>query len=150
MKVEDTDLGMDQLLRDLQTLGVPTVAVGVRGGQTTPDGTDLVTIAAANEFGTADGHVPERSFLRSTADEQRPKYATMLGKAIDAVLDGDSPDPALHRLGAVAVGDVQRKMRAIKQPPNAPSTVAQKGADNPLIDTGRLRQSIEYEIGGTP
>jgi len=71
----------------------------------------------------------------------------MLRDAVDDVLDGRSPDRSLRRLGSVAVGDVQRTIRDIKQPPNAPSTIRKKGSDNPLIDTGRLRQSIEYAIG---
>ena len=30
--------------------------------------------------------------------------------------------------------------------PNAPSTIRKKGSDKPLIDTGRLRQSVNYVI----
>lgn len=143
MSVQDIDLGMEQLIHDLDSMGVPLVSVGVRGDTDS----DLVTIAAANEFGTRDGHVPERSFLRSTADAHQAKYLDMLRDAVDDVLDGRSPDRSLRRLGSVAVGDVQRTIRDIKQPPNAPSTIRKKGSDNPLIDTGRLRQSIEYAIG---
>jgi len=37
-------------------------------------------------------------------------------------------------------------MTALDQPPNAPSTVARKrGSTNPLIDTGQLRRSIDWE-----
>lgn len=31
-------------------------------------------------------------------------------------------------------------------PPNAPSTIAQKGSDRPLIDTGELRKSVAYVV----
>ena len=30
--------------------------------------------------------------------------------------------------------------------PNSPLTIAQKGSAMPLIDTGKLRQSITYEV----
>ncbi len=33
-------------------------------------------------------------------------------------------------------------------PPNAPSTVDQKGSNHPLVDTGEMRNSIEYRIDG--
>lgn len=143
MSVKDVDLGMDRLIADLFGLGVPLVYVGVRGQA---DG-ELATIAAANEFGTRDGHVPERSFLRSTVDENRAEYAKALGQVLEGVIDGRSATPGLQRIGVRAKADVQRKIRAIKTPPNAPSTIRQKGSRNPLIDTGRLRQSIDYEIG---
>lgn len=144
MSVEDVDLGMDRLIADLLGLGVAEVYVGVRSG---PEG-DLATIAAANEFGTSDGHVPERSFLRSTVDEKRGEYAEDLAKVVDDIIDGRGARPGLSRIGVRAKADVQRKIRALRTPPNAASTVKQKGSSNPLIDTGRLRQSIDYELGG--
>lgn len=30
--------------------------------------------------------------------------------------------------------------------PNSPETIKRKGSDKPLIDTGRMRQSINYVI----
>jgi hypothetical protein len=40
-------------------------------------------------------------------------------------------------------------MTTLDSPPNAPATVEAKfGQDNPLIDTGRLRQSIDSEVRG--
>lgn len=141
--VRDVDFGMDKLIADLTGMGVPTVYVGVRSDG---DG-ELARYAAVNEFGSADGHVPERSYLRSTADENRGRYAGMLADVVEGLIDGKDPTRGLHRLGTYAKADVQRKIRALKTPPNAPSTIAKKGSRNPLIDTGRLRQSIEYTIG---
>ena len=45
------------------------VLVGIRQGREAEDGQSLALIAAVNEFGH--GHIPERSFLRSTV-EQKP------------------------------------------------------------------------------
>jgi hypothetical protein len=117
-------------------------------------------VAAANEFGT--GRVPERSYLRSTADARRDEYAAELtriaGRAtgmgagarrmlirlgVRTILRRD-----LQRLGAQMVDDVQRTITDLRDPANAPSTVAQKGFDNPLIETERLRASIDFEVEG--
>lgn len=117
------------------------VYVGIRSEQ----GAELVTYAAANEFGVP-GRIPERSFLRSTADENRRRYTTELMDAAVAVLDGQDVGSAFGRVGLGAVGDVQVKIRQLRIPPNAPSTIRRKGSSNPLIDTGRMRQSIEYEV----
>lgn len=151
MTVIDRDRGYKRLIRNWLALGTRQVLVGVRSrdGFKTREGDslNLAGIASANEFGTADGRVPERSFLRSTVDENADTYGRMIGRAVLRHLSGQEDiDQGLAKLGARAVGDVQAKIVAIDTPPNAPSTVARKGADNPLIDTGRLRQSIDYEI----
>lgn len=33
-------------------------------------------------------------------------------------------------------------------PPNAPSTVERKGFDHPLVETGEMRDNVEYRIDG--
>ena len=33
-------------------------------------------------------------------------------------------------------------------PPNAPSTVKRKGFDHPLVETGEMRDNVEYRIDG--
>lgn len=143
--ITDRDLGYKSFLGGINALSkLPAVLVGVRGGG---DG-DLLVIAASNEFGTADGHIPERSYLRSTIDEQRGRYEAALTRITRDAVDGKQTTRlGLERLGAMAVGDVQRKIVALRDPPNAASTLAAKAPKtNPLIDTGRLRQSIEYEV----
>lgn len=138
--VTDKDMGYRELLKRLAGAKQVSVLVGIRGAQ----GSDLVTYAAANEFGTE--RIPERSFLRATVDNERVKYTGLLEQAADRLLDGDTPAAAFGILGMVAVGDVQRRIRNRVPPPNAPLTIAKKGSDVPLIDTGRLRQSIDYVV----
>ena len=43
-------------------------------------------------------------------------------------------------------GIVQKTIKEGSFVPNAPSTIRKKGSDKPLIDTGRLRQSVNYHI----
>lgn len=143
MSVVDKDTGYGDLLRAFGDLGEPAVYVGVRG----ESDSDLLIYAGANEFGTEDGHVPERSYLRSTADEKQEEYAEHISKGLGRVIDGTSSiGTELGRVGQRAVRDVQRKIVALKDPPNAPSTIAKKGSSNPLVDEGRLRQSIDYLV----
>lgn len=146
-RVKDTDLGYKRTMQILRDLLGAEVLVGVRGNAgDSEDGTPLAVIAAANEFGTAT--IPERSFLRSTVESNRGKYADDLQEVVEAVVDGkaNAMEQGLNRLGVEAVADVQRTMRELDDPPNAASTIARKGTDNPLIDTGRLRQSIDHEV----
>lgn len=65
--------------------------------------------------------------------------------------NSDDLDRALNMVGNIAVGKVQQYMTELQDPPNAPSTIKNKGSSNPLIDTGALRQSVTYSIvGGKP
>jgi hypothetical protein len=101
--------------------------------------------ATYNEFGTK--HTPERSFLRSWEKENRTEIVERIGKATVDVLDGKQTIfRTFGQLGVWAVRGVQRNIRDIDTPPNAPSTIKRKKSSNPLIDSGRMRQSIEYEV----
>ena len=48
----------------------------------------------------------------------------------------------LMRAGTIAANAAKRKFGSAELAPNAPSTIARKGSDKPLIDTGSLRRSI--------
>lgn len=154
LTVTDQDTGYRDLMKRLGGAQSVSVLVGVRssGGtelEVSDEGIvserpDLADIARWNEFGTA--HIPERSFLRATIDLNRAKYLRMLQDAVGAMIDGMPPLMAYGRIGMVAVGDVQRRIVQRIPPPNAPSTIAKKGSDVPLIDTGRLRQSVDYTV----
>jgi len=154
MTVIDRDTGYNKFLRDMKDLeGEPGVLVGIRQekGSQVPEGSDatLAEYATYNEFGTQDGRVPERSFLRSTMDENQSPYADELQVAVENVVDGRaSINTGLKKLGVRAVGDVKKKIGSGVPPANAPSTVARKKSSKTLIDKGRMRQSIEYEVEG--
>lgn len=109
------------------------------------NGKTLAEIAAYNEFGTED--IPERPAHRDTFEKTRPKFKSHLAKSVDLVIEGKAtPEQVLHRIGAWYVGQLKKGVIAWDDPPNAPSTIQQKGSDNPLIDTGRTVNSINYEI----
>lgn len=125
------------------------VVVGVRGGVPSDDPRfTLVDVATVNEFGSRDGRIPERSFLRSTIDRNRTAYLVKLGAAGLRALVGGRAGlvAALHRLGLEVATDVRRTIITLRTPPNAASTVRRKGSDNPLVDTGRLAQSVTWEV----
>ncbi len=147
--VTDRDFGFKDLLKALDDMdGEISVLVGVPGtAGEYKDGANQVLVASVNEFGSDDGRIPERSFLRSTVDEKSQEYSALLGKLVGRVVDGKiTPNQALDRLGLTVERDVKRKIVEIKDPPNAASTIRMKKSSNPLIDTGQLRQSITYEI----
>lgn len=105
----------------------------------------VLDVAIWNEFGIG---VPERSFIRAWFDEARSANNALAMKQLKRVLKGQlTPKDALSQMGAVFVGQIQKRIAARIDPPNAPATIAAKGSSVPLIDEGVLRQSITWLLG---
>ena len=143
-RVEDNDLGLKQIEKDLLTLGEYEIKIGLQSGDTLDDGTPLAAIGAWNEYGTSD--IPSRPFMRSTSDTYKDKWANAQGKLLNRVIDGLAPIMAARTLGEMIQGDIQRHIRKGNWVMNAPSTVKRKKSNKPLIDTGHMRQSIRYKV----
>lgn len=150
----DRDLGYQAVLAALARVDDGATLVGIHeeeGAQVdATGGLSLASVGAVNEFGSDDGRVPERSFLRATVDANAAAYTERLTRITDdAAMGKRSLRDGLARLGALAEGDVKQFMTDLTDPPNAPSTIARKGSSNPLIDTGGLRAAIRHvEEGG--
>lgn len=150
--VQDIDRGWDRIKRQTRGLDGKGVKVGVQGDYNRKDGADMILIALANEFGTDDGHVPARPFIRGAYGEYKQDIGHTKDRLWRLILSGKlDAQQALGLLGEKHQGHVQDYMTALDQPPNAPSTVRRKTTsagvgDNPLIDTGALRRGIRWEI----
>ncbi|MFC6202578.1 hypothetical protein ACFP1L_11960 [Lactiplantibacillus nangangensis] len=92
-------------------------------------------------------HIPERSFIRSTFDENLGSWVDRCADWLVEVATGDmSAKTMLEKLGNVIVKDIQAKIRAIQEPANSPATIERKGSTSPLEDTGHLIQAITYRV----
>ncbi|MDH2927229.1 hypothetical protein FW755_11065 [Lonepinella koalarum] len=98
---------------------------------------NMATLAAVLEFGNE--HIPSRPFLRQTLAENQQKYTEFL---TELIRDGLDAETAYGRLAEMVVGDVRSNMVNGSWTPNAKATIKRKGSSKPLIDTGKLRQSI--------
>lgn len=150
----DRDLGYHKVLDGLVRAQGTVTLVGIHeeeGAQEHPSdtaftGPTMAAIAASNEFGSEDGVVPERSYLRSTVDQHRERYADELQAAAEQVVDGKGDlQTGVALLGAIVEGDVKATITDLRDPPNAPATIERKGSSNPLIDTGHLRAVVRHE-----
>ena len=100
-------------------------------------------IAFYNEFGTED--IPPRPFMRQTAKTCPDGWVEDLADAMKT--NGMDADKALRVVGRVMCDDIQIAMRDFTDPPNAASTIARKGFDNPLIGpTKGLLNSVDFEV----
>ena len=147
-RVTEKDHGWKRVKGEMKAAQNSGVKVGILSDETETydDGADMLLVAAANEFGTADGHIPARPFIRGSYDQNRSGLARTAQRLWDQVLAGRlTTKRALGLLGEQHQGQVQEYMTALDTPANAPRTVARKGSSNPLIDEGRLRNSIRWE-----
>lgn len=131
-----------QTLKELEKL---QVRVGFQHGRATEDdGTDVCDVAAWNELGTV--HMPSRPFLRKSVDENEGKIRAFLQEKGEDIVGGATAEQVLKETGIFQKDLIQEKITSGSFAPNAESTVRQKGSSVPLIDTGRMRQSVNYEI----
>jgi len=132
-------------MTQLPAVAALEVVIGIQANDTDSDGELIVTRALANELGARG--IPPRPFISSASDENQPRWFKQfaIGNQLALVGNGDA-DLGFQYAGLIAVADIQRKIVAIKSPPNAPQTIEAKGSSNPLIDTGQMRQSIRYLI----
>jgi len=132
---------LKRLIQKTKKRGAGSVDIGLFGNQ----GSDLVYYATVNEFG--EGRVPERSFLRSAIDENKEKIRKFVTIEFAKVVKREQTMIKFtKRLGVFGVALVQAKIKKGPFKKNHPITIKRKGSDKPLIDTGRMRQSITFRV----
>ena len=112
---------LQRLLREAGKGGVSGVKVGFFSTAKYQDGTPVAAVAAWNEFGTKT--IPERPFFRNALAESERGVANVLKAGIDTkkmVVD----EQLAGRVGAHVQGKIQDSITALKDPPNAPETIA--------------------------
>lgn len=121
-----------------------TLKVGFMEGATYPDGTSVPMVAAIQEFGAPAEGIPPRPFFRRMIAAKSPGWGDAVG-ALLAKHDYDAPQ-ALALAGDGIKGQLQQSIKDLTDPPLAPATVAAKGFDKPLIDTGHMSNSVEAKV----
>lgn len=105
----------------------------------------VAEVALANEFGNPAHSVPPRPFMWRTIDGNAKKWAKLVQNELPQMKKMDLKAMA-KRVASVAVRDMQRTIDELQFPPNAPSTIRAKGFNNPLIDSGQMRDSVTWRL----
>lgn len=174
VEIRDNRINLDRLISDLSKVSGKAEIVGV-----ITDDEKLRIIAGANEFGaeihspkalkymrvlagknkvklTGDGkgfiRIPERSFLRSSADDiqnQDGITETIRFYTFRALAGISTFDEVLSRAGNYLAKKIQARIASQIPPKNHPLTEAVKGHDKTLIGTTRkLIASIDHKTVG--
>lgn len=103
--------------------------------------------AMDHQIGASTIDIPARPFLRNSFDENLDEMTAFVQSVFRRVFVCQIlPLQALHLTGQKFTGIVQRKIVDGPWKPNSRATIRRKGSNRPLIDTGRLRQSIRHVV----
>jgi hypothetical protein len=144
--------GLGQFRATLENLSGMAARVGILGnGGGRKDGKTNADLGKIHEFGDSQRipAIPERSFLRSPLmAHMQEAVDRKRGPLVLALASGDAV-AFMELLGATGM---KISIRAFgnaddgKWPPNTPYTIKMKGSSRPLIDTGQLRRSIDFDV----
>ncbi|HHK5588574.1 TPA: hypothetical protein ACQUIH_000144 [Neisseria lactamica] len=123
------------------TTGKVRVGIIEQANYNGSDGESVAQVAFWNEYGTAT--IPPRPFFRNTIAEHKDEWPKQAAALMEA--NGGDVRQALELMGEGVKGQIVETIQAFREPPNAAATVKKKGFDKPLIDTGTLWRSIDYE-----
>lgn len=148
------DRDWTSIRKRIAELGRAEVRVGIVGPEAHNQHKDstlsLIELAILHEFGNPRTDLPERSFLRAALAEPATKMAlkALYTQCAKHVIAGKmSRDQALRAIGGWAAAKIRAFIKEGKvTPPLAPSTVARKGHDVPLLDTHELVEAIGWDI----
>ncbi len=152
-KVTWTDKGWDSIRERLTKGPAKTHArVGVLGAVADmphKNSNDTIgNVALHNEFGSDDGHVPPRPFIRNSIMWNNRAYIKRLlaQVSVKVTFQKVSRFVAMADVGRAAVELVKKTILAGVQPANAQATIDKKGHGDTLIEDGQLYDSISYVI----
>ena len=158
---------VDKVLAVLEELSSKAVRIGILSSA----GSELLMIANVHEYGcdihvtdrmrgffrhefgvkikksTMKIRIPERSFIRSSYDENRNKFSTY-DNYLEAVLDFKiSVDDFFNIIGNACVNFIKEYIKHGDFTENSSLTLEnKKPKTKPLIDSGRLINAVDYEV----
>lgn len=134
--------GGEKLNRLKNKLKGTSIAVGYFKGLLYDNNIPMVQIASWNEFGTET--IPPRPFMRNSIRNNRKKWIKLYRDRI--IRNKLNINRSSNYIANIMVVDVKTSIDKQLNPPNRPSTIEEKKSSHPLIDTGRLNNSLTYEI----
>lgn len=141
--VTERDLGLEKLKDLLQKIADKEGTIGVKAGvlASGPGGAHefggkltVAEIAAVHEFGSKDGRLPERSFMRATIVDHRQEYIEILKTLLIRLMDKKiNPAKFFDVIGLRISSDMRKKITVEGvQPPNTAATIRRKSRDRKL------------------
>jgi phage gpG-like protein len=144
--------GLEELKKQAGDMYVTRVGIlGDKANRTDKD-TNLnnAEIGFIQMFGSFTHKIPPRDFLLFPLQKNRREFMKAIGRSmIKAAIVAKDWKKVFQLIGKVAEEFVDQAFATSgfgQWPPNSPVTIARKGSDKPLIDTGQLRRAITSDV----
>lgn len=121
-----------------------TLRIGFLENARYPDGKPVAMIAAIQEFGAPRAGIPPRPFFRNAIAKHSPEWPGAIAGLLKAN-DYDA-ERVLGITGAAIAGQIRQSIIDTNSPPLAESTIRRKGHAKPLVDTGHMLNSVDFEV----
>ena len=156
--IQDNDKGLEKIKQEILALSKLSVKVGILENAGSVDGVDIAEYAAENEYGVpgppysenGDGvwFIPPRPFVRGYIDSNLEKIKNIKEMLTAQLIDGKiDAEAAIDKLGKNTKEGIKHFIKTpSNHTPNAKSTVRRKGTSRPLVDTGAMRDAVDYEV----
>ena len=145
--VKDTDKGWKRITRKIKALNGKIVSAGIHtDAGTEKNGVSIAQVATYNEFGTE--RIPARPFIRLSFENHKKEWGDEAETQLTAMIkSGKTASGALNAVGRHMKKDIVSIIGDTSQlRHNAPSTIARKGFDKPLYETGKLKAAIDFKV----
>lgn len=109
-----------------------------------PDGKPVAMIAAIHNYGAPRANIPPRPFFDNMIKRRSKEWPAAIAGLLRA--NDYSARRALALAGDAIAGQLRQQIIDTNAPPLKPATVRRKGFAKPLVDTGHMLQSVDYEV----
>lgn len=142
----------DKMKKDLLKASGQEVQVGIVEPVNYGSDNDNLAVAQVwqwQEEGLPAKNIPARPAIRVgfMAPIKKGSYDKLFIDSMQRIAEGNSTFKQEYtRIGVQAKVDLKKAVVDWDTPPNSPFTVAEKGFNNPLIDSGLLYESIDFKV----
>lgn len=142
-----------EVLKNIEELASYDVLVGIPSDEANRKGDSEINnaeLAYIHEHGSPINNIPARPFLKPSLEANKEKILPIQKAILRDALEGKMTNAVIEMevLGKRAEDIVKSWFFDPRNgwPPNSPKTIAEKGSDRPLIDTGQMLNAIKYVV----
>lgn len=115
----------------------------------------MAELGAIHEFGSPKQNIPQRSFVRATVELKEKEIFQLQKKLYKRLMFDDlrynskiDESQALGLLGSWLSTEMKKRITEGEgiPPANSPKTIEKKKSSRPLVDTGRMLNSITWVV----
>lgn len=109
-----------------------------------PDGTPVAMIAAIQNYGAPAAGIPPRPFFSNMIASKKAGWPGAVARNLKQQ-DYDATR-AFALVGEGIAGQLRQSIIQTNSPPLKAATAARKGSTKPLVDTGHMLASVDYDV----